>query len=108
MATDSPNPQESEPGCLEGFDAEKLNDVLARCDSRVKAQPADVGPLNDRALVLSLSGQHDKACADVKKAMGLLRGQSQVPAPNNDPMLLHELQVRQATCRQRLTMEGKD
>lgn len=87
--------------CLEDFALNRLSDVLERCNTMVGSMPGQPEPLRNRALVLSLDGQHDRACGDVKQAMDLLTATS-------DPMLLHELTVRQATCKQRRTIDGKD
>ena len=109
-ASESERFEEPEPSCLEEFESSKLDDALTRCNAQVRSNPGVIAPLNDRALVLSLSGQHDLACADVETALDLL-GRT-VPASSsskiNDPMLRHELEVRQATCRQRRTIEAND
>ena len=109
-AADQQRLKEPEPSCLNGFESRKLEDVLTRCNSRVRDNPGDIAPLNDRSLVLSLSGQHDLACADVETALGLLLKQTPRPNTNkvNDPMLRHELEVRHATCKQRRTIDGSD
>ena len=49
----------------------------------------------------TLLGQHDQACRDVEQAIALMDDRT-------DPMLRHELKVRQATCKQRRTINGKD
>ena len=67
----------------------------------VGSMPGQPEPLRDRALVLGLTGQHDQACSDVEQAKDLLTSAS-------DPMLRHELTVRQATCKQRRNIDGKD
>ena len=55
-------------------------------------------------MLLTIAGKTQAACVDVTKAQTLLdRSSNEV-----DPMLRHELQVRQATCRQFRTMAGKD
>ena len=87
--------------CLEDFTSKRLSAVLERCNTIVGSMPGQPEPLRDRALVLSLNGQHDQACSDVQQAKGLLTAAS-------DPMLVHELTVRQATCKQRRTIDGKD
>lgn len=109
-AADQQRLEEPEPSCLDGFESGKLEDVLTRCNSRVRDNPSEISPLNDRSLVLSLSGQHDLACADVETALGLLRKQTpgQGTSKVNDPMLRHELEVRHATCKQRRTIDGSD
>ena len=53
------------------------------------------------SLVQTLIGNHEKACRDVEQAIGLMNDSA-------DPMLRHELNVRQATCRQRRSINGKD
>ncbi|MEB3246496.1 MAG: hypothetical protein VKJ63_01380 [Synechococcus sp.] len=87
--------------CLEDFASNRLSAVLERCNAMVDSMPGQPEPLRDRALVLSLNGQHDRACSDVEQAKGLLTAAS-------DPMLRHELTVRQATCKQRRSIAGKD
>jgi len=87
--------------CLEDFASNRLSAVLERCNAMVDSMPGQPEPLRDRALVLSLNGEHDRACSDVEQAKGLLTAAS-------DPMLRHELTVRQATCKQRRSIDGKD
>ena len=87
--------------CLDDFASNRLSAVLELCNSMVGSMPGQPEPLRDRALVLSLNGQHDRACSDVEQAKGLLTAAS-------DPMLRHELTVRQATCKQRRSIDGKD
>ena len=55
-------------------------------------------------MLLTIAGKTQSACVDVTNALILLNRSSDVV----DPMLRHELQVRQATCRQFRTMAGKD
>ena len=52
-------------------------------------------------LVQTLIGNHDQACRDVEQAIARMDD-------NADPMLRHELNVRQATCKQRRSINGKD
>ena len=49
----------------------------------------------------TLLGQQEQACRDVEQAIALMDDRA-------DPMLRHELTVRQATCKQRRTINGKD
>tara|TARA_Y100000739_G_scaffold141343_1_gene121880 strand:+ start:833 stop:988 length:156 start_codon:yes stop_codon:yes gene_type:complete len=51
-----------------------------------------------------LNGQHQKACADITAALKLI-GQSSASV---DPMLSHELDVRQANCKHARTIAGND
>ena len=51
-----------------------------------------------------MNGQHQKACADIAAGLKLIR-ESKAPV---DPMLSHELEVRQATCKQARTIAGND
>ena len=55
-------------------------------------------------MLLTIAGKTQSACVDVTNALILLDRSSGMV----DPMLRHELQVRQATCRQFRTMAGKD
>ncbi len=113
-ATDRQGFEEPEPSCLEEFESNKVDEALNRCNARVRSNPGVIAPLNDRALVLSLAGQHDLACADVETALELLRrdlpasSSSKSKSNDADPMLRHELEVRQATCKQRRTIEASD
>ena len=47
-------------------------------------------------------GKTDQACADVTQAMALLRQDSK----SADPMVVHELNVRHKSCKQRDTIFG--
>ncbi len=92
------------PSCLEAFRADQLEAVLARCDSAVNAKPGDPAARSDRALVLNLLGRTTQACENVAEALKLQQQQRAAV----EPMLRHELTVRQAACRQERTMAGKD
>jgi Flp pilus assembly protein TadD len=59
---------------------------------------------SDRALVLNLLGRTTQACEDVAQALKLQQEQRAAV----EPMLRHELTVRQAACKQERTMAGKD
>ena len=78
--------------------------MVERCDEAIKQTPNQADLHRDRALVLTLRGDHTKACGDVELALSLLK-QSNRPI---DPMLEHELQVRQSTCKQSRTMAESD
>ena len=90
--------------CLSGFRMDELELIIRRCDEAIE-QTLDQADLHrDRALVLTLLGDQAKACDDVAIAVSLLERSSQ-PV---DPMLQHELQVRQSSCKQSRTMAGSD
>ena len=74
--------------------------MVERCDEAIKQTPDQADLHRDRALVKTLLGNQAEACEDVELALSLLKRSSQ-PA---DPMLQHELQVRQSTCKQSPTM----
>ena len=78
--------------------------MVKRCDEAIDQTPDQADLHRDRALVLSLLGDQAKACTDVEIALSLLK-QSTQPI---DPMLQHELQVRQTSCKQSRTMAGSD
>ena len=78
--------------------------MVERCDEAIDQTPEQADLHRDRALVLTLLGDQAKACKDVEDALSLLNRSSQ-PV---DPMLLHELQVRQTNCKQSLTIAGND
>ena len=78
--------------------------MVERCDDAIEQTPDQADLHRDRALVLTLLGDQAKACEDVELSLSLLKGSSQ-PV---DPMLQHELQVRQSTCKQSRTMAGSD
>ena len=78
--------------------------MLERCDEAIEQTPNQADLHRDRALVRTLRGDQAKACEDVEVALSLLK-QSKQPV---DPMLQHELQVRQSTCKQSRTMAESD
>ena len=86
---------------MEDLASKQLHSALQRCNGSVGAFPDQPEPWRDRSLVHTLLGQHDQACRDVEKAIALIDNRA-------DPMLRHELKVRQATCKQRRTINGKD
>ena len=94
--------------CLEQFKADRLDEVLARCDTTVDDHPEQAEPLSDRALVHSLKGNWNLACTDVRKALSLLNSAGDNTTTANtqaSPILLHELSVRQTVCKQLRTMD---
>ena len=90
--------------CLGGFRMDELELIVRRCDEAIEQTPDQADLHRDRALVLTLLGDQAKACDDVTTAVSLLKRPSQ-PV---DPMLQHELQVRQSSCKQSRTMAGSD
>jgi len=78
--------------------------MVERCDEAIDQTPDQADLHRDRSLVLTLLGNQAKACDDVEVALSLLK-QSDQPV---DPMLQHELEVRQTTCKQSRTMAGSD
>ena len=91
----------STTSCLEDLVSHQLSSTLERCNASVEAFPEEPELWRDRSLVQTLIGNHDQACRDVEQAIGLLNDAA-------DPMLRHELNVRQATCKQRRSINGKD
>ena len=91
----------SATSCLENLVSHQLSSTLERCNASVEAFPEQPEPWRDRSLVQTLIGNHDQSCRDVEQAIGLLNDRA-------DPMLRHELNVRQATCKQRRSINGKD
>jgi len=90
--------------CLGDFRMDDLELMVERCDEAIKQSPDQADLHRDRALVVTLLGHQAKACDDVAMAVSLLKQSSQ-PV---DPMLQHELRVRQSSCKQSRTMAGSD
>ena len=90
--------------CLGDFQMDDLKLMVERCDEAIVQTPDQADLHRDRALVLTLLSDQAKACNDVDVALSLLNRSNQ-PV---DPMLLHELQVRQTTCKQSRNMAGSD
>ena len=87
--------------CLESLSSKQLVASLDRCNASVEAFPDQPEPWRDRSVVQTLMGLHDQACRDVEQAIARMDD-------NADPMLRHELNVRQATCKQRRSINGRD
>ena len=83
---------------------EDLELMVNRCDEAIEQTPNQADLHRDRALVLTLLDDQAKDCEDVSLALSLLK-QSNQPV---DPMLQHELHVRQSSCKQSRTMAGSD
>ena len=83
---------------------DNLKLMVERCDKAIEQTQDQADLHRDRALILTLLGNQAKACEDVALALSLLKQSSQ-PV---DPMLQHELQVRQSTCKQSRTMAESD
>ena len=90
--------------CLGDFRMDDLKLMVERCDEAIEQTPDQADLHRDRAIVLTLLGDQAKACDDVATAVSLLKRSSQ-PV---DPMLQHELKVRQSSCKQSRTMAGSD
>ena len=104
LATPANTPTPLVSSCLGGFRMDDLELIVRRCDEAIEQTPDQADLHRDRALVLTLLGDQAKACDDVAIAVALLKRSSQ-PV---DPMLQHELQVRQSSCKQSRTMAGSD
>lgn len=89
--------------CLEELDLNKLDQALERCNQVVQEHRTNPAPLTDRSLLHTLLGQLDQACLDVDQALVLVKRQGKAA----DPMISHELMVRQKSCKQRRSMAGK-
>ena len=103
-ATPANTPTPLVSSCLSWFRIDNLELMVKRCDEAIKQTPDQADLHRDRALVLTVLGDQAKACDDVTTAVSLLKRSSQ-PV---DPMLQHELQVRQSSCKQSRTMAGSD
>ena len=101
--TGQPNPEAKASSCLENLSLQKLSEALDHCNAVVKSHPDNPIPLTDRSLLHTLIGSDDKACADVSLAASLLKSRQATA----DPLLRHELDVRQQSCKHRATMAGK-
>ena len=99
----SPNPKVTTSSCLENLNLERLDKALEQCNAVVASHPDNPVPLTDRSLIHTLMGSDEEACADVSQAASLLKGQNN----SRDPLLEHELNVRQQSCKHRATMAGK-
>ena len=98
----SPNPQVTTSSCLENLNLERLDKALEQCNAVVASHPDNPVPLTDRSLIQTLMGRDDEACADVSQAISMLNKRNQ----SRDPLLKHELEVRQQSCKQRATIAG--
>ena len=88
--------------CMSDLDLNKLDQALQRCNEVVDAHGDKPAALADRSLLLTLMGKTDQACADVTQAMELLRQNK----GSTDPMVVHELNMRHKSCKQRDTIVG--
>ena len=101
--TGQPDPQAKASSCLENLSLEKLSKALDHCNAVVLSHPDNPVPLTDRSLLHTLMGSDDQACNDVSRAASLLKNLKNTA----DPLLRHELKVRQQSCKHRATMAGK-
>ena len=102
MPATTPTPLVS--SCLGNFRMDDLKLMVKRCDEAIEQTPDQADLHRARALVLTLLGDQAKACDDVAIAVSLLE-RSSLPV---DPMLQHELQVRQNSCKKSRTMAESD
>ena len=103
---EEPLPQRkiSPSDCLSDVHMDRLKESLARCDKVVAAYPNDPLPLNERYLLHTLAEDDKAACRDIARASALAL---KIPAQRLDPLLRHDLQLRQADCRTILPMTGQ-
>ncbi len=94
----------TETSCLKQYQVSEPNRALQACNDTIAATPNQPELLRDRAFIHTLNGQHENACADIAAGLKLIR-ESKGPV---DPMLSHELEVRQATCKHARTIAGND
>ena len=94
----------TETSCLKQYQVSEPNRALQACNDAIAATPDQPELLRDRAFIHTLNGEHQEACADVDAGLKLIQ-QSTAPV---DPMLSHELEVRQATCKHARTIAGND
>ena len=85
---------------MEELNINDLDVALQRCNQVVNSYKSNPEPLNDRSLLYILMGQTSLACKDVSNALSLLDQQGKAA----DPMIRHELTVRQGSCKQRLNI----
>jgi len=101
--TTIPDAELTPQACLEELDLNNLDQALKRCNQIVAAHESNPAPLTDRSLLHTLMGQLERACLDVDKALILVKRQGKTA----DPMVSHELSVRQTSCKQRASRAGK-
>ena len=94
----------TETSCLKQYQISEPNRALQACNEAIAATPDQPELLRDRAFIHTLTGQHQMGCADVAAGLKLIR-ESTAPVA---PMLRHELEVRQATCKHARTIAGND
>ena len=98
----SPDPQVKASSCLEDLNLQRLDKALEHCNAVVVSHPDNPVPLTDRSLIQTLMGRDEEACADVSQAISILNHRKQP----RDPLLKHELEVRQQSCKHRATITG--
>jgi len=95
---EEPLPQRriSSSDCLLEVRLNQIEQALKRCDAVVAAFPRDPLPLNERYLLHTIANNERAACRDMARAVQLAR---QIPPGRLDPMLRHDLKLRQADCQ---------
>ena len=88
--------------CLYNIRQDQLDLALQRCDDLVASQPKRAEAYSERSLIQMLIGNRSAACGDIALALELIDG-----APVTDPLLNHELRVRQAACNTDRIRAGK-
>ena len=96
--------QDQSLSCLERFDSSAPAQLIAECTTLIAENPQNPQLLRDRSLLFMLNEQQGAACLDVTNALALM----QHLGPREDPMLRHELTVRDSICRQSRTIAGSD
>jgi len=88
--------------CLDKVRQDELDRALERCNQWVASQPKRAEAYSERALILLLRGERREACSDLAQALNLIQ-----TTGSSDPVLKHELTVRQAACSTERSNAGK-
>ena len=88
--------------CLDNVRQDQLDLALQRCDELIASQPKRAEAYSERSLVQMLIGNRSEACRDIATALALIDD-----AATADPLLVNELNVRQAACNTDRISAGK-
>lgn len=88
--------------CLKNLLQDQLDLALQRCDELIASQPKRAEAYSERSLVQTLIGNRSEACRDIATALALIDD-----APTADPLLVYELNIRQAACNTDRISAGK-
>ncbi len=98
------NTIDSNPECLKKINLSLLEKSIEKCNKLILKDTKNPELLSHRSLLYILAGKNKDACRDVSIAFELINKKN----VNTNPMVLHELKVRQTYCKEFFKIEERE